>query len=93
MKAKLFLATLLVAATGFAAQALAETGRVKWFNDAKGFGLIKSDNGGPDVFVYQTAIQMNGFRTLKIGQHVQFELKQVHGLPEADNVRPAPVGN
>ncbi len=47
-------------------------GMVKWFNDAKGYGFIKQDSG-PDVFVHHTAIQMEGFRTLKQGQLVEFE--------------------
>ena len=48
-------------------------GRVKWFNDAKGYGFIERDEGG-DVFVHYTAIQAKGFRTLMEGQEVEFEV-------------------
>ncbi len=48
-------------------------GRVKWFNDNKGYGFI-SQEGGPDVFVHFSAIEMEGFKTLKEGQEVEFEM-------------------
>jgi cold shock protein len=48
-------------------------GTVKWFNDAKGFGFIEPDGGGDDVFAHFSAIQMDGFRTLKQGARVDFE--------------------
>jgi CspA family cold shock protein len=50
------------------------TGTVKWFNDAKGFGFIEPDQGGGDVFAHFSAIQMDGFRTLKQGSKVSYEL-------------------
>ncbi len=50
------------------------TGTVKWFNDAKGFGFIEPDQGGGDVFAHFSAIQMEGFRTLKQGSKVSYEL-------------------
>ena len=50
------------------------TGTVKWFNDAKGFGFLARE-GGPDVFVHFSAIQMDGFKTLAEGQQVSFEIK------------------
>jgi cold shock protein len=51
-------------------------GKVKWFNDAKGFGFIEPDGGEGDVFAHFSAIQMEGFRTLKQGSQVRFELVQ-----------------
>jgi CspA family cold shock protein len=50
------------------------TGIVKWFNDAKGFGFIEPEGGGEDVFAHFSAIQMDGFRTLKQGGRVNYEL-------------------
>ena len=52
------------------------TGTVKWFNDAKGFGFIEPDVGGGDVFAHFSAIQMDGYKTLKAGQAVQFDIIQ-----------------
>ena len=49
-------------------------GTVKWFNDAKGFGFIEPEGGGEDVFAHFSAIQMDGFRTLKQGSLVSFDL-------------------
>jgi CspA family cold shock protein len=64
------------------------SGKVKWFNDAKGFGFITQDNGGDDVFCHHTAIQVEGFRTLAEGQKVSFEVtKGAKGLM-AQNVVP-----
>ena len=60
-------------------------GKVKWFNDAKGYGFIEQE-GGEDVFVHFSAIQMDGFKTLAEGQQVEFEVKTgVKGL-HAENV-------
>jgi CspA family cold shock protein len=61
---------------------------VKWFNDAKGYGFISQDGGGPDVFCHHTAIKADGFRTLQEGQKVEFETKQGPKGLQADNVRP-----
>ncbi len=61
-------------------------GTVKWFNDAKGYGFI-SQEGGEDVFVHHNAIQMDGFRTLKEGERVEFEITQGPKGLQAANVR------
>lgn len=63
-------------------------GRVKWFNDAKGYGFIKKEEGGEDVFCHYTAILGDGFRTLTEGQVVEFELKEGPKGLLAENVRP-----
>jgi CspA family cold shock protein len=60
-------------------------GTVKWFNDSKGFGFIESENG-EDVFVHFSAIQSEGFKTLKEGQKVQFEVVEGQKGPAAENV-------
>ncbi|RQS69806.1 cold-shock protein [Burkholderia sp. Bp8963] len=52
-----------------------DTGIVKWFNDAKGFGFITSDNGGEDLFAHFSEIKMDGFKTLKENQRVSFDVK------------------
>ncbi|WP_372872735.1 cold shock domain-containing protein CspD [Shewanella sp.] len=52
------------------------SGTVKWFNNAKGFGFICPDEGGEDVFAHYSTIEMEGYRTLKAGQPVQFEVEQ-----------------
>jgi CspA family cold shock protein len=60
-------------------------GTVKWFNDDKGFGFIERADG-PDVFVHHTAIQMEGFKTLKEGQKVTMEVTMTPKGPQAENV-------
>lgn len=52
------------------------SGIVKWFNDAKGFGFITPDDGGDDLFAHFSSIQMNGFKTLKEGQKVVYQITQ-----------------
>jgi cold shock protein len=61
-------------------------GKVKWFNDAKGYGFIELPGGGEDVFVHFTAIHMDGFKTLVEGDEVEFELHQGNKGPQALNV-------
>ena len=62
-------------------------GTVKWFNDAKGFGFIEPEGGGSDVFAHFSAIQMEGFRTLKQGSAVSFDLVQGPKGQLAQNIR------
>ncbi len=61
-------------------------GKVKWFNDQKGFGFIEQD-GGPDVFVHHTGITGDGFKTLAEGEEVEFEVTQGPKGPKAENVK------
>ncbi|HEY4091725.1 MAG TPA: cold-shock protein [Luteibacter sp.] len=64
------------------------TGTVKWFNDAKGFGFITQDGGGPDVFVHFRAIEAQGFKSLAEGQKVEYEVVQGQKGPQAEKVKP-----
>jgi CspA family cold shock protein len=64
-----------------------ETGTVKWFNDAKGFGFISRESGD-DVFVHHTAIQMEGFKTLREEQQVEFSVEQGDKGLQAVDVKP-----
>jgi CspA family cold shock protein len=63
------------------------TGTVKWFNDAKGFGFITPDGGGEDLFAHFSAINMPGFKTLKEGQKVSFEVTQGPKGKQASNIQ------
>ncbi|MBN2367109.1 MAG: cold-shock protein [Calditrichaeota bacterium] len=64
------------------------TGTVKWFNEAKGWGFIVPEDGGDDVFVHYSAIETDGFKTLKEGQKVDYELKLgKNGKYQANDVK------
>jgi len=64
------------------------SGTVKWFNDAKGFGFITPADGGKDLFAHHTEIQASGFKSLKEGQAVEFEVTQGQKGPAAANIKP-----
>jgi cold shock protein len=66
-------------------EATMATGKVKWFNNTKGYGFIERENGG-DVFVHYTAIQGEGFKSLKEGETVQFDVSDGEKGPQAVNV-------
>jgi CspA family cold shock protein len=65
------------------------TGTVKWFNDSKGFGFITPENGGDDLFAHFSAIQGQGFKTLKEGQRVSFDITAGPKGQQASNIRGA----
>jgi CspA family cold shock protein len=63
------------------------TGKVKWFNNQKGYGFILAHTGGEDLFVHYSSIQMDGYRTLKAGQSVEFDIQQGPKGLHAVNIR------
>ena len=65
------------------------SGTVKWFNESKGFGFISQDEGGDDVFVHYRSIEGSGFKTLKEGQKVTFEVEEGPKGLQAKNVNPS----
>ncbi|TVV43789.1 cold shock domain-containing protein CspD [Thalassolituus sp. C2-1] len=64
-----------------------KTGKVKWFNNAKGYGFILADDSNEDLFAHYSTIQMDGYRTLKAGQAVQFDTKPSDKGTHAINIR------
>ena len=64
------------------------TGTVKWFNDAKGFGFITPEGGGPDLFAHFSAIQSSGFKTLQENQKVEFDVVSGPKGLQAANIKP-----
>jgi len=68
------------------------TGKVKWFNNAKGYGFILPEGGGEDLFVHYSTIQMEGYKTLKAGQDVDFEVLEGPKGFHAVNVQPSDTG-
>ena len=65
------------------------SGKVKWFNNAKGYGFILPETGGEDLFVHYSSIQMDGYRTLKAGQSVEFDMQEGPKGYHAVNIRAA----
>ena len=63
------------------------TGTVKWFNDSKGFGFITPDDGGKDLFAHHSSIKMDGYKSLKEGQKVSFDVTQGQKGPAASNIK------
>lgn len=71
------------------------TGTVKWFNNAKGYGFVVPESGGDDIFVHYSSIEMDGYRTLRAGQPISFEIKEGPKGLHAVNIRvqgPPPDG-
>jgi CspA family cold shock protein len=73
----------------FFKEAKMATGTVKWFNDSKGFGFITPDDGSEDLFAHFSAITMSGFKTLKEGQKVSFDVTQGPKGKQASNIQAA----
>ncbi len=67
------------------------TGTVKWFSNSKGYGFIQRAEGGDDVFVHYSAIEMDGYRLLREGQRVEFDVYESPKGPQAAHLRAQPV--
>ncbi|MCP5334079.1 MAG: cold shock domain-containing protein CspD [Oceanospirillaceae bacterium] len=70
-----------------------QTGKVKWFNNAKGYGFILADSGNEDLFAHYSSIQMEGYKTLKAGQAVSFDTKPGDKGTHAINIQPIEVSS
>jgi CspA family cold shock protein len=66
---------------------MSQTGKMKWFNDAKGFGFVTPDDGSKDVFVHFSAIQGDGFKSLAEGDRIEFDVQPSDKGPKAANVK------
>ncbi len=64
------------------------TGKVKWFNNAKGYGFVRPDEGGEDLFVHYSYIQMDGYKSLKAGQPVEYDVRPAEKGYHAVNLHP-----
>jgi CspA family cold shock protein len=64
-----------------------QKGKVKWFNDSKGFGFITPDDGGKDLFAHHSSIQMEGYKSLKENQAVEYEVRDGPKGPAAANIK------
>lgn len=84
--ARFFIFKILLAATVRKEGREMATGKVKWFNNEKGYGFIAPDDGGKDVFVHHSAIQGDGYKTLNEAQAVEYEVKEGPKGLEAANV-------
>jgi CspA family cold shock protein len=67
------------------------TGKIKWFNDQKGFGFIQADEGGEDIFVHFSVVEMDGFKSLKDGQTDVYEAEKSPKGTKATKVIPQPT--
>ena len=65
---------------------MTEKGKVRWFNNKKGYGFIQKDSDGKDIFIHYSAITMDGYKTLKTNDAVEFEVVQGEKGPQAANV-------